>query len=384
MKKLFYFMAALPLFMACSSDDTTEEVTKENTLPSTEVFVQGQALQYNPGTKAVTRAADDPWPYHTNEGWETARFSIRADGTIPDHTDKSSALYYGRFQGGHNRGRVSTLFPYDHYDDRGLDYYQKDKKTGNNIGLFRYIYDTEGRRTQLAILEYPPVENILNDELEDLQNAIDKGSNVAKNTAEKEKVQELLAKGSEYLNSHVLWYVVKEVGMQYGWHVNGVFTEQPVSKYEIDPSKVADNVEVDIHLQEHVDWNEIKTSVHVRTDAESVTINLPIKEEYIVEQDDFAIRVYDYAYKEYTLTHEVVHDANGITIKISNIAPDFINELKYLIGDGLTVEIHSYCTQLEGVWEELKKSTVVTGKPCTVKGQVTSAYAPNDRVDLSN
>lgn len=381
MKKLLYLLAALPLFMACSSDDATDEQTKKTTLPSTEVFVQGQVVRNQ--EEATTRAGLN-WPQHTDEGWESARFSIRADMTIPDWTDKSSTLYYGRFQGGNNRGKISTIYPFGRYDDRGLDYYKKDTKTGENTGLFRYVYDVTGQKTQLAIMEAPSVDIILNEEIEDLQKAIDKGTNVEKNTAEKQRVEEWLAKGTDWLNEHVLWYVVKEVGMQYGWHVNGVFVENPVHYVPIDPTKVANNVEVDIHLQEHKDWNEIKTSVHIRTDAESVTIKLPISQSNIIEQDDFAVRFYDYYYKEYELKHKITHDKNGITIQITKINPDFINELKNCIGDGLTVEVHSYCTHLEGVWEELKKSTVTTGKACTIEGQITSAYDPDDQVDLSN
>ena len=369
-------LACVPLMVACSGEDMSEEQNNPSTdtslLPSTEIYVQGQLLaQEGMGTRANYQ-----WPKHTEEGWETARFSIRADSTIPDYTDKSSALYYGRFQGGNNKGKVYTYYPYGHYNDRDLDYYQKDKKTGNNIGLFRYVYDPTGMTTQLPLMEIPLVEDILRDEVETLTNDINKGSNVAKNTAELAKVNKLLEDyDSEYLNSHVLWYVVKEVGMQYGWHVNGVLTKDVVPNYVIQPDKVPNNVEVDIHQQEHQDWNEIKTSVHIRADVESVTINLPIREENIVEQDDFDIRVYDYYYKEYTIKHKITHNAQGITIEIYDIPATLIETLKTQFGDGLTVEVHSYCKQAEGIWEDLKKSCVVrTGKACTVNGQITSAF----------
>ena len=369
MKKLVLLLLCTVFLFSCTEEYDDKNV--KNNLPQTEIFVQGQLLTMTPMTqKGVTYN----WPMTTSEGWETARFSIRADGTIPDYTDKSSALYYGRFANGHNRGRVSNLYPYGHYNDRDLDYYKKDKKTGNNIGLFRYVYDPKGLKTQLAILEVPPVENILTDEIEDLDTEINKGHNVAKNTAEKTKVQALLAKGSDYLNHHVLWYVVKEVGMQYGWHVNGVFVDTVVQEYKINPDIVPDNIEVDIHQQKHTDWNEIKTSLHLRTDAESVTINIPLKYEDIIEQDDFAIRVYDFYYKEYTISHKITHDENGITIEISDIPASLISDLKSQFGDGLTVELHSYCKNVD-IWDELSKSCVVkTGKPCTVNGQISSAY----------
>ena len=92
--------------------------------------------------------------------------------------------------------------------------------------------------------------------------------------------------------------------------------------------------------------------------------------------------MFDFYYKEYNITHTVYHDANGITIEISNIPAQLIQNLKQNFGDGLTVEIHSYCTT-EDIWEQLSKSRVVKlGKPCTVIGQVTSALRPDERVSL--
>ena len=43
-------------------------------------------------------------------------------------------------------------------------------------------------------------------------------------------------------------------------------------------------------------------------------------------------------------------------------------------GDGITIEIHSYCTG--DVWEQLKNSRVQTGKPCNVDGQISTALQP--------
>ena len=321
------------------------------------------------------------WPKHTDEGWESARFSIRADGTIPDFYDKSSALYYGRPAGksgvtSHNVGKVSNVFNYPHYNDRDFDYYKIDKKTGNNIGLFRYVYDKEGLKTQPVILEAPSVVDILADEVEDLEAEIAANKNVAKNTATLANVNALLAKGADYLDSHVLWYVVKEVGGQYRWHVNGVIRENETPEYVIDP--IPDNVEVDVHQQEHKDWYEIKTSIHVRTDAESGTVKIPLKEEDILENDDFDIRIFDFYYKEYVIKHNITHDANGITIEITDIPASLIEQLRADYGDGITIEVHSYCTK--DVWEELKESRVRTGKPCIVNGQITSALQPGEKV----
>jgi len=375
MKKILFFLVCAALLAACDNENLVVEndnpETVENVLPETEIFVQGQLLQ----AKAPTRSGLQ-WPYvNEEEGWETARFSIRADGTIPDYTDKSSALYFGRSPGkdGNNRGKVYSLYRYGRYNDRDLDYYQKDKKTGNNIGLFRYVYDPRGLETQLAIMEAPLVVDILGDEKLDLETAINNNQNVAKNTANLQKVNDLLDLGSDYLESHVLWYVVKEVGQKNRWHVNGVISENEVPDYTISPDKVHNEVEVDVHQQVHQDWNEIKTSLHIRADVESVTVNIPIHQEDIIEKDDFAIRVFDFDYSTYHITHKVTHDANGITIEIENIPAELIQTLKNNFGDGLTIEIHSYCTT-QDIWEQLKASRVVsTGKPGTVVGQIHSA-----------
>lgn len=401
MKKLIFpiLCGCAMAFSACSNNDndiTPAAAAADSNKPATEIFVQGQLLQAKDAEpKAammqtrvnVATGKTYDWPYvNTAEGWEVARFSIRADGNIPGYIDQSSTLYYGRpaFKQGKNRGRVSSIYPYGCYNDRDLDYYQRDKKTGNNIGLFRYVLDPEGMKTQFAILEQPSVKGILEDEKDDVEAAIAKNQNVAKNQKILDDVNALLEKSEEFLNNHVMWYVVKEVAGQYLWHVNGVFVNMDDPDYVVPDAKsmianVPNDLEIDIHQQIHQDWNEIKTSIHIRTDCESVKINIPLEYEDIIEQDDFAIRVYDFYYTEYAISHTVTHDANGITIEISNIPADLIQKLKDNYGDGLTVEIHSYCTR-EDIWEQLKESKVTKlGKPCTVKGQITTAYDPEKK-----
>lgn len=386
MKKAFiylFFLSVAHIFISCNNEEAIIiDLSKENTTPETEIFFQGQKLFYEgEGTrssvariKIMNPSGGLAWPKHTNDGWESARFSIRADGTIPDFYDKSSTLYFGRPAGkaginSHNVGKLANLYNYPHYNDRDMDYYKTDQKTGNNIGLFRYIYDQQGLKTQPVILEAPSVVDILSDEVTDLTGKTDKAS--VENLA---KVNALLEKGAEYLDSHVLWYVVKEVAGQYRWHVNGVIRDVETPEYVFDP--VPDNVEVDVHQQEHKDWFEIKTSIHVRTDVQSVKVIIPLKEEDVLEKDDFDIRVYDVFYKDYVIKHNIKHDANGITIEITDIPADMIQEMKSTFGDGITVEVHSYCKK--DVWEDLKNSRVQTGKPCNVEGHASSALKPGD------
>ena len=392
MKKSFILLSMLAIatmFVSCNNEENYEgPVNPENdVLPQTEVYMQGLLLSPVGAENSFqgTRASDLPWLHeNTEEGWATARFSIRADNTITDYLNHDSEEYFGRRPGkeGNNRGKVSVLYPYGHYDDRGLDYYLKDKKTGENTGMFRYVYDPKGIQTQLAILEAPTVEEILGDEVEDLEALIAAGTKVAANKAKLERVNELLAKGSEYLESHVLWYVVKEVGTRYGWHVNGVIAEDPAP---VPPfiDVVPDDVVVDIHQQEHKDWNSIKTSIHVRADIENIKINIPLKEQDIIEQDDFAIRVYQNWYLDYEPVEvQVTHDENGITIEVTNIPGDLIKKLRGDFGDGLTNEVYTYTIKGD-IWDDLKNSRIVSmGKPATVDGQVTSVFVPGEKVQL--
>ena len=347
-------LLAAAIFASCTNNEYMEvKDLNEKNLPETRVFVQGQMI--GEGTKGLA------WPYTSPEGWETARFSIRADGYLPGYIDQSSALYYGRPANKDGKNRGNKFW--------GCSTYARTRcGGGNNIGLFRYVYDPQGLMTQYAILEAPKVEDILADEVEDI--------NAHKSSASLAKVNALLDLGPDYLNSHVLWYVVKEVGMARGWHVNGVIVD-----YEVpEPDGTPNDIEIDIHQQEHIDWNEIKTSVHVRTDAEFVKINIPLSKEDIIEQDDFDIRVYQTYFKdtEYSdVTVEITHDDNGITILIKDIDPALIESYKGTFGDGLTVEIHSYCKGIDkdAIWAKVKNSTVLEiGKPCTVDGQITNYF----------
>ena len=397
MKKLIFpiLCGCAMAFSACSNNDNditpaTPAIAADSDKPATEIFVQGQRLDEAAQTKgafAQTRVniPEEPqtyakYPYaNTAEGWEVARFSIRVDGTIPGYIDQSSTLYYGLPVGrqGKNRGRVSSAYPYGRYNDRDYDYSKVSQKTGNNIGLFRYVLDPDkdSHKAQLAILEQPSVVDILQDEIDDKKKNLDKAY----------EWMALEAANPGYLDKHVHWYVVKEVAGKGYWHVNGVFVNLDDPDYVVPDARangfanVPNDVEIDIHQQIHQDWNEIKTSIHIRTDCESVKINIPLAYEDIVEQDDFAIRVYDFYYKEYVISHTITHDANGITIEISNIPATLIQELKDNYGDGLTVEIHSYCTT-DDIWEQLSRSKVTKlGKPCTVKGQITTAYDPEKK-----
>lgn len=163
------------------------------------------------------------------------------------------------------------------------------------------------------------------------------------------------------------------------------------------------HVEFDIHQQQHKDWKEIKTSIHIR-DTVDFTVLLPIPEAYQAESDDFDIRLGDkYEYlaqsiqvvdQTYDLVFTVTHKAEGIEIfvKGSDFAPA-LRAARALYGDGLTFEVHTYVkNELNGtpvtdeqVWNWLKQTKMPTVSPEThLLGQITSAFFTEDGIKMDN
>lgn len=207
--------------------------------------------------------------------------------------------------------------------------------------------------------------------------------------------------------------------------------EPPVTPPSVDPdpdpdpipdpippvSELKGEVEFDVHLQEHKDWNEIKTSIHLR-DTVSTRIFIPVPEQYQAEPDDFAIRVGDkyeyitktieYCDRTYQLGLTVTHTATGIEITVnaddtkmlqadgtfvSVPLSDALKAARATYYDGITFEVHTYVqpdVQPATIWEWLKNieclQTSLSGIPVSGQcvthtyGQTTTAYA-QDRVD---
>lgn len=169
------------------------------------------------------------------------------------------------------------------------------------------------------------------------------------------------------------------------------------------------HVEFDIHQQEHKDWNEIKTSIHVR-DTVNCRVFIPIPEQYQAEPDDFAIRVdkkYEYISKKieiaeniYEVHFAIGHTADGIEIVIGTGAcAQALKAAREEYEDGLTFEIHTYVkpeVTPQEVWNMLKETTCpqtstalwTYGAPLwqsveldvatSIFGNITSAYFPED------
>jgi len=192
---------------------------------------------------------------------------------------------------------------------------------------------------------------------------------------------------------------------------------------EVTPTE--GEVEFDVHLQEHTDWYEIKTTVHLR-DTVNVRIFIPIPEEYQAQVDDFDIRTggdydhyvyvtnddvtienFDVTFKcgadYYTTNIQIKHQKGGIEILIegnNDQMKEALKRARECYDDGVTFEIHSYVKYYdddgnlaitpEQIWEYLEQvecaqtdtGSVEAGDHVTYTyGQTTTAYSETKRVD---
>lgn len=161
------------------------------------------------------------------------------------------------------------------------------------------------------------------------------------------------------------------------------------------------HVEFDIHQQKHTDWNEVKTSIHLR-DTVDVRVFIPIEKDYQAVPDDFDIRTgVDYVYikeiinskiqvagNEYDVEVVVNHIEDGIEILINGSeCAAALRDARGVYGDGITFEVHSYFDPKATpafIWNKIKNTKCVetskgkwpsAGQCVTYTfGQVTSAY----------
>lgn len=166
-------------------------------------------------------------------------------------------------------------------------------------------------------------------------------------------------------------------------------------------------VEFDIHQQEHKDWNEIKTSIHLR-DSVNVRVLIPIPAEYVAAPDDFDIRAgldytkieekrnikYTIANQEFEVEVIIKHQIEGIEILINGTeCKDALKVAREKYDDGITFEIHNYIydfVAIEDIWKWLKVTECLqtslekwpkNGDICThTYGQVSSAYYMNELI----
>lgn len=356
MKNILFLVGLL--FLTCCSQNENRDI---QSLPSNELSTQCY----------LSRGGSDYYALQqvnvlTTTNIEDAYFYLRVDNRIPGAGSYPINQYYplsttGKsVQESYNKGSIDNSLDWS-TDDNGI----------------KYIYDTTGKASIKPIIKQPDLDELL------------KKSNI-----------NVSLKGLK-----VIWYITKfESGF---WHVDGVLTyestkditdidgveedknkENRKDNSTDDITKIDGQVEVDIHQQSHTDWDETKTSVHIRAGVNSVEINIPIGSEYICESDDTNIRYYEYfgSAKDITTSKYVQvavdHSSDNIKISIS-VDPEYVQSLMNETGDGITVEIHNYIKDLtkEDIWEKIKRSTVKTYKTTTIVGQVTSAFYA-DKIDI--
>lgn len=360
----------------------------ETKMKASELFVYSGSNRLNaPARKALNPKSEIGYSIPDN-GRYLVYYYIRIDGNIPGSYEVNHPAkdYFPRTKAGKtqvcdlNHGYVAA-----NVDWRACSKFSK------------YIYSTDGSAVQSIIVEEPTLEDLFAaDEYptDDFQGYIDHKDEL-----------------------HFLWYACKKQDADHVWHIDGILTskdrtditetdygEEIIKKNNENGMKKDEGsvlrpgcVEIDVHQQEHKDWNEIKTSIHMRDTAE-VEVFLPIGYEEMA--DDFDIRSgVDYAYitelkdckvmignAEYKLEASITHEQEGIRIIVKPNKEALI-AARERYDDGLTFEVHSYVTSgipTDAIWSRLKTTTCKASPYTLIYGQITSAYYPEDRVEVKN
>lgn len=346
-----YLLAAMLLLFAGCSSDITEQIpeTQPNdklTVPTTTMQIRGANDSISLSPMKATETAST-----TIAGWNQARayFFIRVDGKIQEEPKSYPPEQYIP-TGKYNYISTQTT-ENDQLHGGVIDLTQPLYQQADNsklVGVYSYIYAPDGVNTSKVIVDQPDIQGML-DSYKPGLNADD---------------------------YKVIWYVAKYVPSDYCWHVDGILTsketqdisetsqgEEITKTYDPEgtqtkPKIVPGLVEVNVHEQEHKDWGEIKTSIHIRcSEIDGMTVNIPLSREYQVEADDFAIRTYQAYYKigdsevPVNVTVEHASDAIKIHVTVNDKVKALIAKLLNETSDGLTIEVHSYCLK-EGADEQ--------------------------------
>lgn len=387
MKKNMYFYlltacAALGL-ASCSSETNQPEV--DATIKASEVYVYSGHDQLN-GPRRIGANASEPGYDIPDNGKYKVYYYIRVDGNIPGEDDVNlpSAAYFPRTSTG--KTMICEL---------NSGYVAANAAWKSSSKFPQYVYSTDGSAVRSIIMSEPTLEDMVN--------------------ANQGKGDDFTGYIENQDQLHFLWYACKKQVADHVWHIDGILTskdrtdisetdygEEILEKYKDMENDKGDvvrhgHVEFDIHQQEHKDWNEIKTSIHLR-DTVVAEVFLPIG--YQALADDFDIRAgRDYEYVTeikncqieiegvpYELECSITHEQEGIRIVI-NPNKEALAAAREVYGDGLTFEVHTYTSTAipnEVIWDLLKQSTC-TATPFThVFGQITSAYYTEDRVEYDN
>lgn len=364
-------LVALLVVSCTSSDDNLDGGFEKKNIKSSEMMVYSGA-----NLLGSTRAID--WKSEVgysipDDGKYLVYYFIRIDGNIPGEGKITNLAqqYFPR-----TSAKKSMICDLNHG-------YVKADAPWKSGWFDKYIYASDGLAVQDVILEEPTLEDI-----------------VAANKYAADDFSDYLAHKDEL---HFLWYVCKQQSKSdHTWHIDGILTSKDrtditqtdygkeiIDNYEgkgMEDDRKA-HVEVDIHQQEHKDWNEIKTSIHMR-DTVSVEVFLPIGYQELA--DDFNIRAgKDFEYvteiktaeiqigeQKFQVEAKIIHEEGGIRILIDP-NKEALKAAREAYQDGITFEIHSYVTSgitKDVIWDKLKMSTCHTEPYTKIFGQITSAF----------
>lgn len=407
--KNYIFLLASGILAACSSSDNEDTIIAppviNKAIPETQLFAgianseeeNGGLVSVSAQTRATDAAATSILPEAKTDN---AYFTTRIDSYLNqvnsnngridannDYYPLSESLGSGRVvaQLPENTGTVYTNHPTVTYTP----------STGKNMKS--YVFSTDGSATATILSGVPTMEEILKAHYPNRPNIV---LDYTRMPADVNKD-----------NLHIIWYVVKLLsGGDKLWHVDGILTDKndireviartPSAKFwevdELEPMTFDPNnatlrydeeVNVDVHQQEHKDWGEIKTTIHIKT-PKDVKVTIPVSDELIATNpeilDNIALRDFDLPLnlKSYNnkffadVKVKVERDQNGIAISVTGLTPTVLKAIEDQYADGLTIEVHTYTTFNEGdadkVWRQLCNSKVETA--AKVSGQVTSAY----------
>lgn len=380
------------MFVSCTN--STDDIINGgedlgNSMKPSEVFVYsgGQKINAAKATRAIYDKTEELGYSIPKDGAYDVWYYIRIDGNIPGEPVNTnvSNQYFPQTTGGKtaisdlNHGTVNA----------NVSWHESIVKK-----FPKYIFSTDGSAVQSLILSEPTLEDL-----------------VAANKNTKYDLSGYVEHKDEL---HFLWYTCKQQATDHIWHIDGILTtkdrtdisETDYGKDQIknytDAGIVEDkgdvtrkgHVEVDVHQQEHKDWNEIKTSIHLR-DTVTAEVFIPLAYEDLAETDDFDIRVgKDYEYitevkdtkiqigeEIYELKVNIQHEKDGIRITVEP-NKEALKAAALYYGDGLTFEVHSYVTSKipnEVIWDKLKNTTVTASPSTFIYGQVTSAFYEDEK-----
>ena len=365
MKKIIIMLMMITLVVSsCKTNQKNEPEKPQNdtvyVIESDTSVVKASIRKVQVKDEPGFNTPDENGNYHV---W----YFIRIDGNIQDEFNPGmkSEDYFPRKQD------KKTML-----DSLNMGYIKSDHNWWSNMKFSKYVYDATGKLVNDVIIKQPTIDDLVK---------------ASKYKGDNELFAPYVADSA---NLYCLWYTCKKQDKDGCWHIDGVLTKKNINdiKETSYGNEITNNygfggeVEVDIHQQEHKDWDEIKTSIHLR-DTVDVEVFIPIEYDYQTVSDDFDIRVGDkYTYVEevvnstidingieYILETRILHKSNGIYIEIVP-NKEALKMARAFSDDGITYEIHSYLKNINvyDVWYKLKKSSVIANTH--VCGQIHSAY----------